>query len=207
MKINELSKVTVILRGYNYETVRNICLAINRTKHIRNVEVTMNTPDALNIISTISKEFGECLNIGAGTVTSLEQAEQAIIAGAKFLLSPTVMEKDIVDYASEKNVLTVCGAFSPTEILEAIENNCDAIKIFPASATSESYFNDIKAPLGNFKIMAVGGVNKLNAKEYFDRGANYIGLGGLFSKDSLKENNLEKMVKDCEEFENLIFNE
>ena len=207
MEIKDISEVTVILRGHSYEIVRNICLAVKETQHIRNLEITMNTPDALTIISKISKEFEESLNIGAGTVTTLQQAIQAIEAGAKFLLSPTVMKKSIVDYASEKKVITVSGAFSPTEILEACENKCDIIKIFPASAVSKSYFRDLKGPLGDFPIMAVGGVNKSNAKEYFERGAKYIGLSGIFSKDSIKENDFNKILKDCEEFERLVYNE
>lgn len=201
------SAVTVILRGYPYETVRNICLGLKETANIRNVEITLNTPGAIAIISKISGEFGDCLNIGAGTVISLNQAVQAVEAGAKFLLSPTVMEKSIVDYARGKNVLTVCGAFSPTEVLTALENNCDMIKIFPVSAVSKSYFRDLQGPLGEFPIMAVGGVSRSNAGEYFARGAKYIGLGGLFSKDSLQENNLAKMLRDCEEFEKMVFKE
>ncbi|EOR27528.1 2-keto-3-deoxy-6-phosphogluconate aldolase [Clostridium sartagoforme AAU1] len=207
MEIKDFTKITVILRGYNYETVRNICLAVKETKNIRNLEITMNTPDVFEIISKISKEFGECLNIGAGTVTSLEQAKKAIESGAEFLLSPTVMGKDIVDYARERNVITVSGALTPSEVLTACENNSDIIKIFPVSNVCKSYFKDLKGPLGEFPIMAVGGVNRENAKDYFDRGAQYIGLGGLFSKESLKENNLDKMKKDCKEFEKLIFNE
>ena len=196
MKNKELSKVTVILRGYKYETVRNICLAIEKTRHIRNLEITLNTEDALNIISKISNEFGDRLNIGAGTVTNLNSAKSAIKAGARFILSPTVLEKEVVDYAKEEGVITVCGALTPSEILQGINNGCNIIKIFPVSTISKSYFKDIRAPLGNFPIMAVGGVNKENAKVFFEDGANYIGLGGLFSSKTLKENDYKKM---CEE--------
>lgn len=207
MDIKDFSAVTAILRGYPYATVRNICLAVKDTAHIRNLEITMNTSGAIDIISKISREFGACLNIGAGTVTSLEHAVQAVEAGAEFLLSPTVMEKSIVDYARAKNVLTVCGAFSPTEVLAALENKCDIIKIFPVSTVSKSYFSDLKGPLGEFPIMAVGGVNKSNAGEFFARGAGYIGLGGLFSKEILQQNNLAQMIKACEEFETMVFKE
>ncbi|WP_371362755.1 hypothetical protein SRRS_38310 [Sporomusa rhizae] len=205
MEIKNFSAVTVILRGYRYEIVRNICFVARETAHIKNLEITMNTPGAIDIISKISGEFRECLNIGAGTVTSLSQAVQAIEAGAEFLLSPTVMEKNIVDYARDRNVLTVSGALSPTEVFAACQNKCDIIKIFPVSAVSDTYFSDLKGPLNDFPIMAVGGVNKSNAGEYFARGARYIGLGGLFSKDILEENNLTKMRKNCEEFEKMVF--
>lgn len=94
-----------------------------------------------------------------------------------------------------------------SEVLTAYNNKSDIIKIFPVSNVCESYFNDLKAPLGEFPIMAVGGVNSENAKEYFNIGAQYIGLGGVFSKEALKENDLNKMKKECMEFEKQIFNE
>lgn len=207
MEIENFSAVTVILRGYRYEIVRNICLAVQETANIKNLEITMNTPGAIDIISKISEEFRGCLNIGAGTVISLSQAKQSVEAGAEFLLSPTVMEKSIVDYARERNVLTVSGAFSPTEVLTACQNQCDIIKVFPVSAISKTYFSDLKGPLGDVPIMAVGGVNKSNASEYFARGARYVGLGGLFSKAILEGNNLAELRKICEEFDKTVFQE
>lgn len=205
MQNKNFSKITVILRGYEYAVVRNVCLAAEQSRYIKNLEITMNTEQGVQIIEQISREFGQRLHIGAGTVRSLGEATAAINAGAEFLLSPGVMKQSIVEYAKQRKVKTICGAFSATEVCSALESGCDIIKIFPVTNACETYFKDLRGPLGNFKIMAVGGVNTENARKFFDMGADYLGLGGLISKAALKENNVEKMVQDCLEFEHAVF--
>lgn len=205
MRNENFSKITMILRGYEYAAVRNVCLAVEQSEHIKNLEITMNTKQSAQIIEKISREFGERLHIGAGTIRSLNDAITAVNAGAEFLLSPSVMEQSIVEYAKQRKVKTICGAFSATEVCLALDRGCDIIKIFPVSNVCQSYFKDLRGPLGNFEIMAVGGVNKENAKRFFDMGADYLGLGGLISKTVLQENHVEKMLQDCLAFEHAVF--
>ncbi|MEG1462302.1 MAG: 2-dehydro-3-deoxyphosphogluconate aldolase, partial [Anaerorhabdus sp.] len=89
----ELSKVTMILRGYTYEEIRCVAevLITCNSRYIRNMEITLNTDNAISIIKDIVKEFGNYLNIGAGTVQTYDELVQAIDAGAKFVLSPRTM--------------------------------------------------------------------------------------------------------------------
>lgn len=204
MKAQDLSPVTVILRGYGYEVVRNVCEAILPTKHIHNIEITMNTAGAVDCIKKISAEYGDRLNVGAGTVTTMEQAQASIDAGAQFLLAPVVLSKEIIDYAKSKQVVTVSGAYSPTEIWQALQNGSDVIKVFPISNVCDTYFKDVKAPLGDFPLMAVGGVKLSNAKQLLERGASHLGLGGVFSKDVLKANDLEAMKKEAKAFDQVV---
>ncbi|WP_298703178.1 bifunctional 4-hydroxy-2-oxoglutarate aldolase/2-dehydro-3-deoxy-phosphogluconate aldolase [uncultured Veillonella sp.] len=204
MKVEQLSPVTVILRGYGYDVVKNVCEAILPTKHIHNIEITMNTEGAIDCIKKISAEYGDRLNVGAGTVTNLEQAEASIKAGAQFLLAPVVLSKKIIDFAKTKQVVTVSGAYSPTEIWQALQNGSDVIKVFPISNVCDSYFKDVKAPLGDFPLMAVGGVKISNAKELLQRGASHLGLGGVFSKDVLKANDLEAMKREALAFDQVV---
>lgn len=201
MELKDVSTVTVILRGQPYEVVRNVCLALCKTQKIRNVEITMNTEGCIDCIRKIAKEFGDKLSVGAGTVTTLEEAKEAIEAGAQFLLAPIVLDKEIIDYAKKHKVITVSGAFSPSEIWQALKNGTDIVKIFPATNVNKSYFRDVKAPLGNFKIMAVGGVNKNNARDFLEQGAEYLGMGGLIPRDVLDRNDLEEMIKASKLFE------
>ncbi|MDY3974301.1 bifunctional 4-hydroxy-2-oxoglutarate aldolase/2-dehydro-3-deoxy-phosphogluconate aldolase [uncultured Veillonella sp.] len=204
MKVQDLSPVTVILRGYGYDVVRNVCEAILPSKYIKNIEITMNTEGAIECIEKICAQYGNRLNVGAGTVTTLEQAKASIEAGAQFLLAPVVLSKEIIDYAKSKGVVTVSGAYSPTEIWQALQNGSDVIKVFPISNVCDTYFKDVKAPLGEFPLMAVGGVKLSNAKELLQRGASHLGLGGVFSKDVLKANDLEAMKKEALAFDQVV---
>lgn len=204
MKVKDLSPVTVILRGYGYDVVRNVCEAILPSKYIKNIEITMNTEGAIECIEKISAQYGDRLNVGAGTVTTLEQAKTSIEAGAQFLLAPVVLSKEIIDYAKSKGVVTISGAYSPTEIWQALQNGSDVIKVFPISNVCDTYFKDVKAPLGEFPLMAVGGVKLSNAKELLQRGASHLGLGGVFSKDVLKANDLEAMKKEALAFDQVV---
>lgn len=205
MRLEEYHKVTVILRGKNYETVQKICQAVSQSEQIKNLEITLNTPGALSIMNKIKTEFGDRLNIGAGTVLTLEQAKQAVACGAEFLLSPTVMETEIIEFAKTKEVLTVSGAYTPTEVLLSAKRGCDIVKLFPVTSVAPTFFKDIKAPLGEIPLMAVGGVNQDNGKRLLKNGVDYLGAGGIFSKTALESNSVEQLIKECQLFEKNVF--
>lgn len=204
MDIKNFPRVTIILRGYNYNQARTVMKALVQS-NIRAVEITMNTEGALETISKLSKEFGDTMLIGAGTVTTMEQAKAAINAGAKFILSPVMLSKEIIDLCREKSVITVPGAMSPTEIYKSFEDGADIVKIFPAISCGTRFFKDVKAPLGNVPLMAVGGVSKQNAKEFFKDGADFLGIGsGIFNKEDIESENFEGLIKSVKEFEEKI---
>ncbi|ERI91780.1 KDPG and KHG aldolase [Clostridiales bacterium oral taxon 876 str. F0540] len=204
MDIKNFPKVTIILRGYNYNQAKTVMKALAQS-NIRAVEITMNTEGALETISKLSKEFGDTMLIGAGTVTTMEQAKAAINAGAKFILSPVMLSKEIIDLCREKSVITVPGAMSPTEIYKSFEDGADIVKIFPAISCGTRFFKDVKAPLGNVPLMAVGGVSKENVKEFFKGGADFLGIGsGVFNKEDIESENLEGLIKSVKEFEEKI---
>ena len=202
MSVKDFPKVTVILRGYTYSQIRTVVKNLIGTE-LKAVEITMNTPGALDCIQKISEEFGDKILIGAGTVLSYEEAQQSIEAGAAFLLAPTVFSKEILDLCKEKGVVSVPGAFSPSEIYRSFEDGADIVKVFPAARLGSKYLTDIQAPLGKLPLMVVGGVNTGNLEEYFRAGASYAGIAsGIFNKDDiLQENevNLKESIKAIEE--------
>ena len=100
----ELSKVTMILRGYNVDQVRAVAEVLLQAKHVKNMEITLNTDNAYKIIRTISDEFQGKLNIGAGTVQTYDELVKAVEAGAKFVLSPRQMTADMLAYCKKKSV-------------------------------------------------------------------------------------------------------
>lgn len=202
--MKDFSKVTVILRGYNYDETKTVMEALVQS-NIRAVEITLNTEGALETIEKISKEYRDRVSIGAGTVKSLNDAKNAIKAGATFILTPIVVEKAVIDECKKNNVVSVIGAMSPTEVWWCYENGADIVKVFPAKSCGTSYIKDIKAPLGNIPIMAVGGVSKDNAKEFIKNGADYLGIGSsLFNKEDIENKDIANLVNTLKELEKEI---
>lgn len=203
--MKDFPKATVILRGYNYEETRTVMQALIQT-NIRSVEITLNTKGALETIEKTSKEFSDQINIGAGTIKNLKDAKAAIKAGANFILTPIAISKEIIDECKENGITTVVGAMTPSEVWKCIEDGADIVKIFPAITCGSRYFNDIKGPLGDISLMAVGGVSSENAKEFLDNGADFLGIGsGLFKKSDVEARNIDALVKSIKELEKQIF--
>lgn len=204
----EFTKVTMILRGYNYEQVKTVATVLLDAKNIRNIEVTMNTENALEIIERISQEFGDRLNIGAGTVINFDQLKGAINAGAKFVLSPIVMTAEMINYCKENNVISIPGSMSASEIYEMHRLGADVIKVFPSNELSTSYANKVNEPLGEMNLMAVGGVNAQNVQEHYKGGYQYVGsAGGIFKKVDIINQDIEALKQSLALFENSFLNE
>jgi len=138
MKKEDFPKITVILRGYTQSQIRTVVKSLLGTA-IKSVEITMNTPDAIEIIKSISKEFGNDILVGAGTVTTYKEADAAIAAGARFLLSPITFSKEIIELCKEQGVISVPAALTPSEIMQGIRDGADIIKLFPAGIMGAAY--------------------------------------------------------------------
>lgn len=196
-----LGKATVILRGYTYEQVRLIAEELVGSK-VKNMEITLNTEDAITTIRKISAEFGDRLNIGAGTVLTYEELVAAIDAGAKFVLSPNMMSPEMLAYCKEKGVISVPGGYTPSEISTLFAQGADIVKVFPANELSHSYAKKVCEPLGDLPLMAVGGVNTENVKEIFKGGYQFVGTaGGIFKKQDLLDLNREAIRVSIQAFE------
>lgn len=181
-------KCTIILRGCTNEDALRVVQNLSGFEKYFAVEVTLNTEGALEIISRLTKEYGDSIQIGAGTVRNITDATAAIKAGAQFLLGPHIFEPEIFELAKEKKIVTVPGAFSPSEIIHQFQLGADIVKVFPASSVGADFFKDVQAPLGRLKLMAVGGVNQNNLKEYFDKGASFVGIGsGIFGGKKISD--------------------
>lgn len=198
----KLSKVTMILRGYSLDQVRNVAEVLLHARHVKNMEITLNTEGAFETIKAISTEYGDRLNVGAGTVQTFEELVKAIDSGAKFVLSPRQMTMDMFDYCKSHNVISVPGSFTPSEIANQLYLGADIVKVFPANELSLSYAKKVCEPMGNLPLMAVGGINRNNVKETFASGYQYVGTaGGLFSKDQILNCEKERMLESLALFE------
>ncbi|UCC65069.1 MAG: bifunctional 4-hydroxy-2-oxoglutarate aldolase/2-dehydro-3-deoxy-phosphogluconate aldolase [Anaerolineae bacterium] len=141
------------------------------------IEFTMTTPGALDIIAASTQEFGDQVLLGAGTVLDSETARAAILAGARFIVSPT-LNPATVELCHRYSVIAVPGTFTPTEILTAWESGADLVKVFPASAGGPGYIKAVLAPLPQVRLVPTGGVNVQNAADYIQAGAAAVAVGG-----------------------------
>ena len=164
------------------------------------IEVTMNTPGALGIISSLSKRIGDRATFGVGTVRSPSQAEEAILAGAEFVISPTV-NLDTIKACKDNDIVVCPGAFSPTEIETAWEAGADIVKVFPTSVVGPSYIKAIKAPLSDVKLMPTGGVTVENAGEFIKNGASVIAVGSnLVNSKWIENREFNKITKKAKAY-------
>lgn len=140
------------------------------------VEVAFNTPDAAAIIQAVKQKFGDRVIVGAGTVLDAETARTAILAGADFILSPT-LHIEVIRICQKYNVLAVPGVFTPTEMIQAWEAGARMVKLFPAVAATPTFIKQVMGPLDQLAIMAVGGITDQNAAAFIQAGACCVGVG------------------------------
>jgi 2-dehydro-3-deoxyphosphogluconate aldolase / (4S)-4-hydroxy-2-oxoglutarate aldolase len=167
-------KIVAILRGCAPERVMDIVTALAEGG-VRLLEITLNSPGALDLIRQVSETMGDRLLAGAGTVLTPAEAELAIDAGAKFILSPS-LDIETIQVTKELGAVSVPGAFTATEILMAWRNGADIVKVFPASVGA-SYLRDLRGPLPQIRLMPTGGVNLQNIREFRAAGAVAYGIG------------------------------
>ena len=153
---------------------------------VRVIEVTMNTPGALDVIATASKRFGQDVLFGAGTVLDAETAQVAIKAGAEFIVAPT-LNMDVIELCIRFNIPIMPGCFTPTEMLAAWQAGADFVKLFPAEVGGPAMVKAILAPLPQLQIVPVGGVDLNSAAAFLRSGAAALGVGSSLINQKLLE--------------------
>ncbi|HEY7159086.1 MAG TPA: bifunctional 4-hydroxy-2-oxoglutarate aldolase/2-dehydro-3-deoxy-phosphogluconate aldolase [Gemmataceae bacterium] len=139
-------------------------------------EITMTVPDALDVLRQVRRVLGERVLLGAGTILDAETARAALLAGAEYLVAPTV-NLDVIRLAQRYSKLVLPGAFTPTEILTAWEAGADIVKVFPADVLGAAFFKAMRGPLPQVRLMPTGGVDLSNAADFLKAGACCLGLG------------------------------
>ncbi|MDE2931671.1 MAG: bifunctional 4-hydroxy-2-oxoglutarate aldolase/2-dehydro-3-deoxy-phosphogluconate aldolase [Chloroflexota bacterium] len=149
------------------------------------MEITLNTPHALDMIAALHDALGDEMAIGAGTVLSVADAENALAAGAAFFVSPH-LDAEIVRFANDHDCMVVPGAFTPTEVFTALRAGADIVKVFPANIVGPRFFRDLQGPFGEIPLLPTGGVTVENAGTYIKSGALALGVGaGLLNWQQL----------------------
>ena len=140
------------------------------------VEITFTVPDAVEVIRRVHKELGDAVVLGAGTVLDPETARAALLAGAAFLVGPTV-NVEVIRTARRYDKVVMPGALTPTEVLTAWEAGADVVKIFPAGLGGPAYLKDLRGPLPQVRLMPTGGVDLDTAEAFLKAGACCLGVG------------------------------
>jgi 2-dehydro-3-deoxyphosphogluconate aldolase/(4S)-4-hydroxy-2-oxoglutarate aldolase len=169
--------VVAILRGYTASQIVPLGRAL-RAAGVGAMEVTLNSPNALDQITMLKKELGNEIPVGAGTVMSAAAAKQAIEAGAMFVLMPHLGE-DVIAACIAAGIPVVPGVMSVTEMVKATSLRAEMVKVFPAATLGPGYFKDVRGPLPEMQMMAVGGINGDNAEAFIRAGAVSLGVGSL----------------------------
>jgi 2-dehydro-3-deoxyphosphogluconate aldolase/(4S)-4-hydroxy-2-oxoglutarate aldolase len=169
------------------------------------LEITMTVPGALEIIRELAADIGERVVVGAGTILDGYTARQAILAGAEFIIAPT-LDTETIRVCHRYNRVVIPGAMTPTEILRAWEAGADFVKIFPADLVGgPGFIKAVKAPLPQVEIVPTGGIDLSNAADYIAAGAAAVGVGsGLIDLQAIAKQEFDRITGQTEEFLQVI---
>ena len=164
------------------------------------MEVTMTTPNALEVIRNTCEKFGDKILMGVGTVLNEETCISAILAGAQFVVTP-VTKLEIIRASHRYRKPVLSGAYTPTECLSAHEAGADFVKLFPAEGLGTAYIKSIRAPLPMLRIIPTGGVTPETAAAFIEAGCVALGAGSsLVSKDILEKRDWAALTARAEKF-------
>lgn len=163
------------------------------------IEVAFTTPDAHLAIRDLNEEYGDRILLGAGTVTTREQVNQAAEVGATFLVSPGC-DPDLLPTMLETELLVLPGIMTPSEVLLARRLGAEAVKLFPGSAGGPSYLKALLGPFPDVPFVPTGGVSIENIADWFTAGAFAVGAGGSLAPVSLNGRNRSEVVENARRF-------
>jgi 2-dehydro-3-deoxyphosphogluconate aldolase / (4S)-4-hydroxy-2-oxoglutarate aldolase len=176
--------VVAIVRRPQVDPIR--CIENLFEAGIRLVEITVDTPGAIDILKSLRSAVPSNSLLGAGTVTDVGRLDAALLAGASFIVTPN-LDLDVIRISREHGIPIVPGAMTPTEIYSAVTAGADYVKVFPASALGPGYFRELRGPFAGIRLMATGGVTLENAPDFMRFGADALGIGGALIPKSNRE--------------------
>ncbi|MCX7708436.1 MAG: bifunctional 2-keto-4-hydroxyglutarate aldolase/2-keto-3-deoxy-6-phosphogluconate aldolase [Clostridia bacterium] len=177
--------VVAVVRAENAEQAIKIADACVEAG-IAGIEITFTVPGAVDVIKKLAEVYagGEIL-VGAGTVLDTETARAAILAGAKYIVSPC-LNKDVVTLCNRYQVPCMPGAMTIKEVVECLEAGADIVKIFPGELFGPAIIKAVKGPIPQAKLMPTGGVSLENVAEWIKAGCVAVGVGGNLTAGAKK---------------------
>lgn len=195
--------IAAVVRGQSDEQImRAIEAAVEGGVNV--IEVTFTVPNVLQVIEKLAAKVSDDVILGAGTVITKENAENAIRAGAQFVVSPST-HLDVIEAAKRNDKPCFPGALTPTEVITAWQAGGDIIKIFPANVMGPSYFKDLHGPFPSIPFMPTGGVDLNTARTWLEAGAVALGVGGaLIDKKLMADGNYAEITSRAKKFREIV---
>ena len=191
--------VVAVVRVGSAQEALEVCPAIARGG-IKPVEVTMTVPNAIDVIKEFRKAVKDDVLVGVGTVLDPETARAAILAGADYIVMPTLNLK-VIEMCHRYGKVVIPGAFTPTEILTAWEAGADIVKVFPAGVAGPQYLKDIRGPLPQVRLLPTGGVTLENTPDFIKAGAVAVAVGtALVDKKLVAEKKFDLITEKARQF-------
>lgn len=164
------------------------------------LEITLDTPGALDMIHELKEKFQDKVLVGAGTVLDAISAKSAIDAGSDFIFCPS-FDIETVQITNRYGRISIPGVMTPTEMVQAYSAGADLLKVFPGAALGENYIKDLQGPLGHIPMMPTGGVSVDNVETFIKNGAVAVGAGGsLVDGKAIAEERYEVITEISKEF-------
>jgi len=195
--------VVAVLRGVEADQLIGITEAL-REGGVTAVEITADTPDVEEKLGQVTGSFGDEVVVGTGTVLDSETARATLMAGAEFVVSPSLHE-DVIETCNRYGAVTAPGVMTPTEAIRGYEAGADFVKVFPAKTVGPDHLAAMKGPLGQIPMMPTGGVGPGNAAEYVNAGAFAVGAGGaLVDYGAAARGDFEVITETAREFVQVV---
>ena len=195
--------VVAVLRGVDADQLIGITEAL-REGGVTAVEITADTPGVAEKLREVTGSFGDEVVVGTGTVLDSETARTTLLAGAEFVVSPSLHE-DVIETCNRYGAVTAPGVMTPTEAIRGYEAGADFVKVFPAKTVGPSHLGAMKGPLGQIPMMPTGGVSPDNAGDYVEAGAFAVGAGGaLVDYDAAERGDYDEITETAREFVKVV---
>lgn len=157
------------------------------------MEITLNSPGALDGMRELASRYGDQILLGAGTVLTAEEVARAADAGATFIVAPDT-DPAVIEASKQRGLVVTPGAYTATEVKHAYSLGADMVKLFPAQ--TPDYLKAIRAPLNHIPLMATGGVDVDNAAAFFKAGAAALGVGSNLTKPNLPPGEVARRARE-----------
>ncbi len=197
------NKIAVVIRGETLEIAEKTAEACVEGG-ILSLEVTFTVPGAANLMESLSQKFPHAL-VGGGTVLDSETARVAILAGAKFIVSPS-FDEATAKLCNRYQIPYIPGCMTIKEMITALEYGASVVKLFPGQVYEPSFIKNVKGPLPHVNVMPTGGININNVQEWLNAGAVMVGVGGEITRPA-NSGNYKEVTKLAKEFVHAIKSE
>jgi 2-dehydro-3-deoxyphosphogluconate aldolase/(4S)-4-hydroxy-2-oxoglutarate aldolase len=195
--------IVAVVRSPDSDQLVEVCRAL-ADGGVTVAEITMTVPDALHVLGQVRAALGDRVLLGAGTILDPETARAALLAGAEYIVAPTV-NLEVIRVCQRYSKLVMPGAFTPTEILTAWEAGADVVKVFPADVLGPAFFKAVRAPLPHIRLMPTGGVDLKTAAQFLQAGACCLGIGGqLVEAKAVAERNFERICDLADQYRTIV---